>query len=421
MTPRARMKKFFAREPVDRIPNGLGGCETAGLHNLAYDKLKRILGVTDRKNRLCTFMNNAIFEPSVLDAMEGDIILLASRMCPSRFWGPGADAQWKDLHIWDTTLQVANEWDFRKDPDGAWWWGGSKCPPGGFYFDSPAPSEVARVFDAAEPPSPDDFNPGHEMGEEWLRRLEEDARWLWENTDFCIACGETIHDLQLRPGGTQAWWMRMVREPEACHAFLSKAVDAGLAHLKQLDQAVGSYCDLLMIADDIGDVRGVTIGPELWREIYKPHYKRLFTEWHNITKMKVALHCCGSTADILEDLIECGVDVYNPVQISAGGMDPGVLKQRFGGRIIFYGGVFDSVLLPPPTPADAVYEAVKKNIETFSRGGGYLFAGVHNLPGDLPEAHLRAMLAAYTDCRDNPELTDRPEDLVERYRREQEP
>ena len=85
MTSRERMRKFLAGEKVARIPNGLGGCETAGLHNLAYEKFKKILGVTDTKNRVCTFMNNAIFEPSVLEAMEGDIILLGSRMCPSRF------------------------------------------------------------------------------------------------------------------------------------------------------------------------------------------------------------------------------------------------------------------------------------------------------------------------------------------------
>ena len=279
MRPRQRMTQFLAGQPVDRIPNGLGGCETAGLHNLSYEKLKKVLGVNDRRNRVCTFMNNAVFELPVLDAMEGDIILLGSKMCPSRFWGPEADAGWKDLHIWDTTLQVANAWQFRQDKDGAWWWNdGAKCPPGAIYFDSPAPSEIARVFDDAEPPSPDDFNPEHEVGDAWLRQLEEDAKWLWENTAYCIACGEMIHDLQLEPGGTQSGWMRMVQEPEACHEFLGKAVDAGLAQLKQLDQAVGKYCDMLMIADDIGNNRGVTVGPDRWRQIYKPHYKRLWTE-----------------------------------------------------------------------------------------------------------------------------------------------
>ena len=394
------MRKFLAGEKVDRIPNGLGGCETAGLHNLAYEKFKKVLGVTDPKNRVCTFMNNAIFEPSMLDAMEGDIILLQSRMCPSRFWGPEADREWKDLQIWGTTIQVSQKWNFRRDPDGTYWWNNrAKCPPGALYFDPPAPTKFGISFDDAKPPAPGDFNPGHELPEGLLRQLEEDARWLYGNTDYSIACGEMIHDLQLAPGGIQSWWIRMMEEPEACHEFLSKACDAGIAQLKQLDQAVGKYCDTLLIAHDMGDVRGVTVGPDLWREIYKPHYKRLFTEWHRITNMKVSIHCCGSVSDILGDLIESGLDIFNPVQISADGMDPEKLKTDFGDKLIFYGGCFDSVLCPPTTPDEVVYETVKKNIEIFSEGGGYIFAGVHNLPGDIPQSHLRAMLKAYQDCR----------------------
>ncbi len=196
----------------------------------------------------------------------------------------------------------------------------------------------------------------------------------------------------------------MVVEPEACHEFLDKAVDAGLAHLRQLDQAVGKYCDILGIADDMGDTRGITVGPDLWRKIYKPHYKRLFTEWHKITKMKVNLHSCGSMTEILGDLVECGVDIYNPVQISANNMAPETLKKRFGKNLIFYGGVYDAVKLSGEKSPDIVYEAVKANIRTFSRGGGYIFAGVHNLPPDMPEAHLAAMLRAYRDSRPESEL-----------------
>lgn len=402
MTPRERMKAFLAGQPVDRIPNGLGGCETAGLHNLAYHTFKRVLGVEDRGNRICTFMTNAIFEPSVLEAMEGDIILLGSRMCPSRFWGPSAEKEWKDLHIWDIDLQIANAWEFKRDPDGTWWWGGNKCPPGTLYFDAPTGSSVARDFENIEQPSPDDFDPPHELPEELLRRIEDDARWLYEHTDYSIGCGEMIHDLQLKPGGLQSWWMRMATEPEACHEFLGKAVDATLAQLKQLDQAIGKYCAMLGIADDMGDTRGITVGPDLWRQIYKPHYKRLFTAWHGITDMKVNLHTCGAMSDILGDLVECGVDIYNPVQVSADNMDPSVLKQRFGDRLIFYGGAFDAVKCPAHTPAHVVYNTVKENIQVLSRNGGYIFAGVHNLPGNMPETHMQAMLDAYRDCRDDP-------------------
>jgi uroporphyrinogen decarboxylase len=198
--------------------------------------------------------------------------------------------------------------------------------------------------------------------------------------------------------------MQMLEEPEACHAFLDKYVEAGLAHLRQLDQAVGKYCEMLHIAHDLGDRRGVTMGPDLWRAIYKPHYKRLFTTWHEITRMKICLHSCGSIAEILGDLIECGLDIINPVQTTAQGMEAAALKARFGNRVIFYGGSLDAVACPPGTPDEVVFETVKRNIEALSRGGGYLLAGVHNLPGDTPASYLQAMLEAWRQVRTKPAL-----------------
>lgn len=405
MTPRERIAQLLDHEPTDRIPNGLGGCETAGLHNLAYKTLKNILGVSDPKNRVCTFMNNAVFEPSVLKAMDGDVILLGSKMCPSRFWTPEADIQWKPLDIWDTTIQVAKDWQFRKDRNGTWWWNETaKCPPGEIYFDVP-PTQNSSYFSADEQPSPNDFNPPHEIPEELLKQLEADAKWLYDNTNYAIACGEYIFDLQIKPGGLTNWWMRMVTEPNAVHDFLDKAVDAAIANIKQLEQAIGKYCAFMGIADDIGDQNGITIGPDLWRRIYKPHYKRLFSEWHKISGMKINLHSCGSNFDIMDDLIECGVDIYNPVQISSANMDPAVLKAKWGNKIIFYGGIYDATLFPNTMDQHEVYEAVKRNIEVFSTGGGYLLAGVHNLPGNLPDSHIHAILQAWHDCRDNPALT----------------
>ena len=94
MTSRERVRNFLAGRPVDRIPNGLGGCETAGLHNVAYHKPERILGVNDPANRVCTFMNDAIFKMAVLEALGGDIILLAPQMCPSPIRRLKALANW---------------------------------------------------------------------------------------------------------------------------------------------------------------------------------------------------------------------------------------------------------------------------------------------------------------------------------------
>ena len=401
MTSRERMRRLYNGEPVDRIPNGLGGCETAGMHLLAYDSLKRVLGVDDPTNRMYTFMTNAVFEPSVLEAMDGDVVVLNSRMCPSPLWGKRSEGAWKDQVFWGKTFQVPAEWDFRTEIDGTIWWGEHrKCPPGGIYFDWAPGDGPPPPVDLDAQPSPDDLDIRHELPEERLRAMEDAARWLHENTNYSICVGESIHDLQPKPGGMAAWYMRMLVEPQACHGFLAKFVDAALAHLVQVHQAVGAYGDAMIVADDLGDRRGVTMGPDLWRAIYKPHYKRLWTEWKRITPMKTLLHSCGSVVDILPDLVECGLDVFNPIQISARGMEPENLVRVVGGKLIFYGGALDAVVTPPGTPDEMVYEAAKATITTFARAGGYLFAGTHNIPGDTPPGHLRAILEAWRDCRD---------------------
>lgn len=402
MTSRERINNLLNRRPVDRIPSGLGGCETAGFHLLAYDKLKKLVGCTSDKNRMYTFMTNAVGEPEFLKKCESDLVVLNSRMCPSPLWGTDADRMWKEVELWGKSFQIPDAWRFVHRADGAVVWEDADwlCPMGGYYFDPAHPDPEVDLDDIR----PQDYNPPHQFPETYLRQLERQAKWLYDNTDFAIACGETIEDLQVQPGGFTTWWMLLASEPEKAREFLGKALEAGLAQLRQLDQAVGKYVSLLGIAHDFGDGSGVTIGPDRWREIYKPAYKALFQGWKSITSMKISLHSCGAIRDILPDLIECGVDVLNPVQISARGMEPAALKADFGDRLIFFGGSYDSILNPPALRYEEVYRNVRQTIEALSAGGGYLFAGVHNIPAETPMEHLRAILDAYRDCRSNPAL-----------------
>jgi uroporphyrinogen decarboxylase len=397
ITSRERVRRLLERQPVDRVPNGLGGCETTGLHVLASEKLRAVLGLPPAAPRMSTFMSTAVLEPDLLDAIEGDVVFLGSKLCPARLWGPGAASDWREERLWGRRMLLPRQWRFRTDPDGSMWIGGSVCAPGSIFFDAP-PRAAADMLPSGSL-DPDAYNPTGDIPDETLRGLEEQARFLFESTDRAICCGELLEDLQEKPHGMLAWWMSLAQEPQAVDQILGKACDASICQIGLLDQAIGRYADILQIADDMGDRRGVTIGPELWRAAYKPHYKRLFGEWHRRTRMKVSLHSCGSIVDILEDLIECGLDVYNPVQVSARGMEPEGLKARFGGRLVFWGGAFDAVATPPETPAEVVYETVRRNIEVLSAGGGYLFAGVHNITGDIPESHLAAILRAYRDVR----------------------
>lgn len=399
MNSRERVKKVLNGEMPDRVPNGLGGCETAGVHAVAYEQLQKALGLEVMPPRVDTFMFNAVFETPVIRAMEGDIILLDSpNMCKSPLRFP-KEGQWRKQKLWGKTFEVSEHEVFTQREDGSIVWEnnrGAICPKGTYYFDRPQPTDMtAELF----VPDPDSLVISDTIDEDKLIRLEKAAERIYNETDLAICLGESIRDLQAHPGGTVNTMLLMLEEPEVMHAILERCTNAALKQIKLLEQAVGKYVDILAIAHDFGDNRGVTIGAPLWREIYKPYYNKLFSGWHGITDMKINLHSCGSISEIMDDLIECGVDIINPVQTSAADMGAKSLKDRFGDRVIFYGGAYDAQLIDKNADYDTVYRAVYDNVKILGKGGRYFFAGVHNLPSDIPEHHFKAMINAYRDAR----------------------
>lgn len=335
----------------------------------------------------------------VIQAMDGDIILLASpRMCKSELRGE-VDVQWKEQQLWGRTFSIPVKDCFFEDSDGNLIWescGGMVCPKGGYFFDDKKTTDLTADF---EVPDPEQFRPRDTIDERTLRNLENAAKRLYEETDLSLCLGESITDLQVAPGGMIGSMILMMEEPDVMRALLEKCVEAGLRQIRLLEQAVGKYVDILSVAHDFGDNRGVTIGEDLWREIYKPYYKQFFQGWRSITDMKVNLHSCGAIAAILGDLIECGVQVINPVQTSAANMSAASLKERFGNEVVFWGGGYDAQLIAGDASYDEVYRLVCNNIRILGAGGNYIFAGVHNLPANIPEHHLKAMIDAYHDTR----------------------
>ena len=413
MTSRERVRSVLGGEKPDRVPNGLGATLNTGMHLLAYERFRRMLGLDGPAPRMMSFEANALFEMPVVSAIGADMVSLGLKITPARFWAPGHAADWKEVSLWDRPCQVPAAWEVSTDLDGATWIDGYawdalgynvpvarpncrlKCPPGGRYFD---PVLLPGLL-PDENPTLEKYEPPRGYPPGWLEGIAQSARWLHENTELGIVCDEMINDFQLTPGGLDGWWMMMATEPATVHRFLDKACQSAVSQLKLVDEAVGRYADLLMIAQDFGDLRGVTIGPELWRQIFKPHFRDLFTEWHRVSRMKIGMHSCGAIGEILGDLIECGLDVINPVQVSARGMEPGGLVERFGGRIVFYGGSYDAVATEAGTPAEEVRRKVADNIRAFAATGRYIFCGVHNIQWNVPDSHLGAILEAFRECR----------------------
>ena len=160
--------------------------------------------------------------------------------------------------------------------------------------------------------------------------------------------------------------------------------------------AVGNNVDLCFFGDDVAFQDGPMMSMDLYRKMVKPYHKRLFSYIKSRTSAKVFYHSCGSVAHLIPDLIEIGVDVLNPIQVSAARMDTKALKREFGKDICFWGAIDTQRVLPFGTPAEVEAE-VKRRIEELGPGGGYVLCAVHNIQADVSPENICAMYdAAHT-------------------------
>jgi uroporphyrinogen decarboxylase len=159
-------------------------------------------------------------------------------------------------------------------------------------------------------------------------------------------------------------------------------------------------CDILMAGDDVGTQDRMLISPALWREFIKPRYGRLFSAYKSAKPdLKIAVHICGFIEPIIDDLIEVGVDILNPVQPLA--MDPGGLKRRYGDRLAFWGAVDDQKVLPLGSPRDVEAE-VRLRLSQLAPGGGYILCPSHNVQPTTPMENIRAFYQAAERYRGYP-------------------
>jgi len=169
-------------------------------------------------------------------------------------------------------------------------------------------------------------------------------------------------------------------------------LDFQLPFIERMLEAAGDRIDFFRVGDDFGTQRGLLIGPDLWRKSLQPSLVAMA----DVAKRHGALyyhHSCGAIRELLDDLIETGVDVIDPVQVGARGMVPAALKAAFGDRICFSGGVDEQSLLPRGSPDD-VRAGVFKLLDDMARGGGFFIGPTHNLQDDIPTENILAMYEA---------------------------
>ncbi|NIT57766.1 MAG: hypothetical protein GWN00_16510 [Aliifodinibius sp.] len=187
----------------------------------------------------------------------------------------------------------------------------------------------------------------------------------------------------------------LILESDFVHAVFRKLTDIISKQLVYFLEQVGSYVEVIKMADDLGGQENALMSPSTYRSELKPYHKEIYSLIKKYTAAKIFHHSCGSVAKLLPDLIDAGVEVLNPVQVSAKDMDTQQLKTEFGDRLSFWGAIDTQHVLPNGT-TEEVREEVRKRIHDLGAGGGYVLAPVHNIQADVPVANVLEM---YTSAR----------------------
>jgi uroporphyrinogen decarboxylase len=399
VTSRERVTAAINHRQPDRLPVDLGGSIVTGINAVAYANLKRFLSA-----RGWNFASDAV--------KVTNIILLLAEVEPEVIEAWGIDVLPIDRYYAAPGVPLSGRWNNHPLPDGS-----PALFPAGFEplieQDGTWKLFEGEVMTNILSPGSGSFVPAHfpladisagnlrelesyplpRISREELEYLRKRARELYENTDKALFgwFNGSIFETGQYLSGFDTFFMRLAGEPEFSRRLLERLTEAVIADLKLYLEAVGEYIQVIGFGDDLGFQNGPQIDPRLFRSLVKPLLREIYGTAHSLSPAKVFLHSCGSVYEFIEDFIEIGVDILNPVQTSAARMDAGALKELFGGRIAFWGGGADAQnVLPRGTPQE-VRRDVSRRIEVMEPGGGFVFAPIHNLQPDIPPQNIAAM------------------------------
>jgi len=376
MTSRHRVLKALNHEIPDRVPIDLGGFQT-GIHKGAYVELLDHLGIEDEITILDPVQQLARPCEELLERFHIDIRYLCAH-------GPEG---------FDGSIQLNERggrlWHDLKDEFGIVW---SMPDDQQLYMDiSHHPLAEATIKDLDNYPFPVGGDPTRFAG------VREKALEM-KKGPYAISTGigGVVYEICWYMRGLERWFTDMIDNPAFCEALLDRTLAFWLDYYTGFMAEVGDLVDVIMIGDDIGGQSGPLFNPEFYRKIVKPRQKKLVRHIKTLSPARIWYHTCGSVMEYIPDLLDNGIDILNPVQTSCEGMDPEELKGKFGDKLSFWGGGIDTQHVLPFAPPAEIREHIRRNLEIFKPGGGYVFNNVHNIQAGVPAENITALFdAAY--------------------------
>jgi uroporphyrinogen decarboxylase len=381
---------------------------SSGIMAIAYNRLKSHLGVTDGPTFVYDLVQQlAQPEQWYLDRFRVDAVDLGRAFTSEERWqkwtlpdgSPAAAPAWFQADFVEGGMIVrdAEGTVIGRMPKG-FCCIDQACWPlrheGGLDEFQPLKEKMKKVVWAAIPAAPFD----HLLTEEHLEEIGRVAQDLYETTDYAIVLpvGCNLFEWSQFLFGMENLYLYLGAEKEKLCRVLDELVEIHLEFLSRLLPRIKGYVQVLVVGDDLGMQSGPQISRAMYREIFFPRHKKIYEYARRESGAHIMLHSCGGIQQLMPDLIEAGVEIFNPVQTTARHMEPEQLKKQFGRDVTFWGGGCDTQnVLINGTPQQ-VRDDVKRRLEIFMPGGGYVWNQIHNVLADVPPQNVVAMLdAAY--------------------------
>ncbi len=373
MTPRERVLAAIHHEEPDRVPIIIGTSNTTGLKMKPYRRLKALLGIDADDQFIYDWpeLGTAALDEKTLQRLGGDARGVLDRF-PEAVYRRNRE---RPLHS-----------PFIDD----WGSGQMEVAPNEWFPGIHPMAEATTIEDIENYPDWPDMDDPTRVAhlKEWVNRLVTEGQYAIIGTPWLLFPLERAFAMQ----GMDNFLLNMAARPDFATALLKKNADLCKQLMGHFLRETGDHLDMIKIGDDLGMQNNLLISPQMYRKILKPIHADFIAFIKEQTSAKVFFHTDGDVFDLIDDFIEIGIDILNPIQTSAGRMsDLAALKQRYGRDIVFCGGIDTHRILPSGT-CDEVRAEVRRVIQTLGPGGGYMVSSVHTIMDDVPPENILAMV-----------------------------
>jgi len=403
--------KTINHKQPSKVVVDFGSTSVTGIHVLIVEKLREFFGLEKRPVKVIEpYQMLGEIDPELVSALNIDVIGLYGEK--NMFGVPNRD--WKTRKtLWGQEVMFPGEFNYTFNDNGdilMYPEGDTSVPPSammpksGYFFDAlnrqgTLDDSTLKLEDNLE-----EFGLINDRDLEYWKNQVTNAEPL-SKAVVASPGGTALGDIALVPAiqlkspkgirGVEEWYISTLIREDFVIKLYDKQTDIAIENLKKIYKAIGNGIDVVFICGtDFGTQNSTFCSPETYKRVWLPYYKKVNDWIHKNTGWKTFKHSCGAVETLMDLFIESGFDIINPVQINASGMDPKLLKKKYGDRIVFWGGGVDTQGVFPFGTAKEVKDQVKRQCEIFNNNGGFVFNTVHNIQANVPFDNVVAMFEA---------------------------